>query len=256
MIPYCNHGAEIEHAAIGLRYEPSANKLQQIAEGVIKNVNHGDDVVPHFFAIKGSVQPGDRIVYHHPLKIEGDIARGSLDNSAGATACLLAALALCQVAPAVPVAFVFTDEEEGPPASNSTFGRGARRLSGMFDSPDLCVVVDGHDVSQQCSIGDGAVFAEKASPSKGGGIVPPHVYATFRLLAHDMVARGVDVTENLGHVSRSDDVACIEVTPNILLLGYPVSDPHFNQAVPAVSLSDILNLSKAIYRTAIADLGV
>ena len=33
MIPYCNHGAEIEHAAVGLRYEPSPNKLQQVAEG-------------------------------------------------------------------------------------------------------------------------------------------------------------------------------------------------------------------------------
>lgn len=251
LIPYCSDRAEIEYNAVALRYRPSMSGLEAVAEGTIRMINHGEKSVPHFFPAWGWVQPGDRLVYHHPLSLESDIIRGSIDNSAGVAACLLAVLALCQEAPRVRVAFAFTDEEEGPPVLNSTFARGARRLLRRLDPPDLCVNVDGHDISQWCSIGEGAVFAEKTSLCKGG-VVPPHLYAAFKELADDMVAHGVRITENPGYVSRSDDVACVEMTSNVLLLGYPVKDPHFNQAVPSASLSDILNLSKAVFWTAIA----
>lgn len=82
--------------------------------------------------------------------------------------------------------------------------------------------------------------------------MPPHLYAHFQEPANEMVANGVKIRENPGNVSRSDDVACAEMTPNILLLGYLVKNPHFNQAVPSASLSDILNLSKAIFLTVIS----
>jgi putative aminopeptidase FrvX len=250
LVPYCSHRAEVDNDAIALRYQPSVGRLEHVARGTIRQVNHGNESNPHFFPTWGSVQPGDRLVCHHPLSREGDIIQGSIDNAAGVAACLLAALALCQIAPRMQVAFAFTDEEEGPPVSNSTFARGARRLVQRLDPPDLCVNVDGHDISQWCSMGEGAVFAEKAALCKGG-VVPPHLYARFKELADDMVARGVRITENPGYVSRSDDVACVEITPNILLLGYPVKNPHFNQAVPSASLGDILNLSKAVFWTAI-----
>ncbi len=62
----------------------------------------------------------------------------------------------------------------------------------------------------------------------------------------------ISINSNLGYLSRSDDVACMEVTPNILLLSYPIKNPHFNQAAPVASLSDLLNLAKAIFWTGLA----
>lgn len=249
LIPFCNNDTKGEYEAVALRYQLSSKALESVARGKLGCRDGGN---PYFSPAQGSVQFGDRLVYDHPLSFDGDIIRGNIDNSAGVAACLLAALALRQVAPDAPISFAFTDEEEGPPISSLTFARGARRLfRGLSKLPDLCVVVDGHDISEWCSLGDGAVFAEKASLCKGV-VVPPHLYLTFKELAADMMAcHRSCITENPGDVSRSDDVACMEVTPNILLLGYPVKDPHFNQAVPAASLIDIVNLAKAIFWTAI-----
>lgn len=103
-------------------------------------------------------------------------------------------------------------------------------------------------------------FPTHGRPQPGGQVVYDYILrleddiaqgsvdnaAAFKALVSDMVARGVQIKENLGYVSRSDDVACVEVSPNILLLSYPVKNPHFNKAVPSASIRDILNLAKAI----------
>jgi hypothetical protein len=177
--------------------------------------------------------------------------RGSLDNSGSVTASLLAALALCQHAPDTSIAFAFTDEEEGNPELNASFGRGARRLLRKLDSPKLCVSIDGHDLNEWCKIGAGATFAEKASRSRGA-IVAPHLYATLKPLSAEMIAHGIQIQENLGTVSRSDDVAMIDACPNVLLLGYPLQNAHFNRGAPTAALSDIVNLSRVIFWTAMA----
>ena len=248
LIPFCSDQATIDYAAVALRYEPAAQQLATVAQGTIKR--YVIDKTPHFYPSSGQVQPGDRLVYDHQLQRRGDLTRGSLDNSAGVAACLLAARILTQVAPNTPVAFAFTDEEEGPPVFNTAFGRGSRRLARQLTPPKLCVVVDGHDVSRRYHRGVGAVFAEKASEAKGA-VVPPRLYTAFKALAEQMVSHGVKIMENPGYVSRSDDVSWMEITPNILLLGYLLSNPHFNRAVPSASLSDISHLAKAIVWTAL-----
>jgi len=248
LTPYCSDRTEIDYHAVALRYRPASGRLETAATGLISRDN--PERAPYFVAQAGSLQPGDRVIYRHPLSQVADAIQGSLDNAAGVTACLLAVLALSRLAPQATVAFAFTDEEEGPPVYNTTFARGARRLLRRLPMPDLCVNVDGHNLSTWCKLGQGAVFTEQTGQGRGA-VVPPQVYARFKRMAADMTAQGVRLTENLGYVSRSDEVACLEMTPNILLLGYPLRDPHFNQGVPAISLADLLDLGQAIFWTAV-----
>ena len=51
---------------------------------------------------------------------------------------------------------------------------------------------------------------------------------------------------NNAYTSRSDDVSVLLKTPNILLLGFPGLDRHFDTAEPKANLSDIVDLSKAL----------
>jgi hypothetical protein len=58
---------------------------------------------------------------------------------------------------------------------------------------------------------------------------------------------GVRVQEsNNAYSSRSDDVSVMLKTPNVLLLGYPGFNRHFDRGLPRAHLDDVVNLAKAV----------
>lgn len=58
---------------------------------------------------------------------------------------------------------------------------------------------------------------------------------------------GVRIQEsNNAYSSRSDDVSVLLKTPNILLLGFPGFNRHFDLGEPRANLHDVVNLSKAL----------
>ena len=64
----------------------------------------------------------------------------------------------------------------------------------------------------------------------------------------DVIAEfGVRVQEsNNAYSSRSDDVSVMMRTPNVLLLGYPGFNRHFDRGLPRAHLDDVVNLAKAV----------
>ncbi len=248
LVPFCKHLARITMDAVALRYSTSAAAMQISARGVIVPPVDPGVNLPHFKILSGVVQPGDRVVYDYPMRRVGSRVYGSIDNAAGVTACLLAAIALAQTCPDLPVGFAFTDEEEGPAAQNTSFSRGARRLLQRIRIPDQCIVVDGHPILDQNSFGNGALFAGYSGQA-GSTVTPPALFAAFKYLAGELQQSGIRILESRGAVSRSDDIAIIEYTPHILLLGYPSNNGHFDQAPPEADLSDLVDLAKTIYWT-------
>ena len=58
---------------------------------------------------------------------------------------------------------------------------------------------------------------------------------------------GVRVQEsNNAYSSRSDDVSVMMRTANVLLLGYPGFNRHFDRGLPRAHLDDVTNLAKAV----------
>ena len=259
LVPFCAHRANPgpEYSGYVLRYVEK--RLEVVAQGRIGTTDEG---VPYFTG-GGSLPPlriGDRVVYNYPVKaVDGELS-GSLDNAAGMASCLAAALIMREIAGELSIDFesldislVFSDEEEGPPASNATFGRGTRRYIRRTDQIlDVMLNVDGHDVRGPEKFGAGALFASFVSSCKGP-VIPPQLYVPFRDFMEGLEENGVKsaTTESVGSVSRSDCVGMMEVSPNILILGYGTMDPHFNKAVPTANLSDLVHLSKAIVWTAL-----
>ncbi len=64
----------------------------------------------------------------------------------------------------------------------------------------------------------------------------------------DVIAEfGVQMQElNNAYSSRSDDVSVMMRTPNVLLLGYPGFNRHFDRGLPRAHLDDVTNLAKAV----------
>ncbi|MDX9864529.1 MAG: M28 family peptidase, partial [Anaerolineaceae bacterium] len=214
--------------------------------GQIFSKTQNDEAVPYYLSDHGELQTGDRIVYHVPAHYQDGFVQGITDNAAGVTACLLAAKALFKSFPNSNAGFVFTDEEEGPASVPAFFARGARRLFRKMDTPDVCIVVDGHGGQDDKMLGSGASFAEKT----GGGLAtltPPDLFVKQKFLVKEMQKQGVQIFENHDRVSRGDDIACLEVTRNVISVGYPTVNRHFDTGYPTVALSDIVNLAKTIY---------
>jgi hypothetical protein len=247
------------HAAIALRWNREQQRLSCVARGEIRrtpvDVVKGEirrtagDVerpLPVFVPTSGSMELGDRCVYHHPLTLDDrGLLRGSLDNAAGVSACVLAATALSRMRTPVSVAFAFPDEEEGPAIDNIGFSRGARRLLRKLEPTVACVNVDGHDLSPGSHLGGGAVFALRSSHFRGA-VTPPRLWSDMKEVAARLAGDGVRLVANGGYVSRSDDVAAAEALANVILLGYPISDPHFNHAAPSAAISDLTHLARAM----------
>ena len=155
----------------------------------------------------------------------------------------------------VEAMFGFTDEEEGPQGSgNQVIGRGGRRLIDHLDTPKLAISSDvqqGLDREQNHAsnaiyIGKGPVISECASLGRGT-LTPPHLYALVRRFSDYLPEFGVFVQESFGtYISRSDDINAFQKTPNVVLLGFPGNNRHFDEGIPKTNLQDIVQLAKCV----------
>lgn len=246
LIPYCKHLSQLSVPAVALRFDLTEKRYKKAASGILLSDNDKDKLVPYFKAETGNLESGDRIVYEYPLSVEGDLAKGIIDDAAGVTACLIAGIALFKTFPKSNVGFVFSEEEEGPTENLQYFARGVRRLMRKIPTPDICIIIDGHGGGGGDSLGKGTFYTEKTS----GGVAtvtPPELFLQLKELAKDIKSLGINMFEDTGRVSRSDDIPCLEVTPNVLSVGYPSINRHFDVGPPAVSISDLVNLAKVIF---------
>jgi hypothetical protein len=187
---------------------------------------------------------------------------GHFDNAGGAAALAVAAPLLARLGE--PMLLAFPDEEEGPPGSgNQMMGRGTARLIARLAPPDLAIVADMQQVHPPASdwggkaatngivMGQGAVLSEFSSRARGA-VTPPPLYALARHLAGLLASIGVRLQESTNaYTSRSDDVSVLLRTPNILLLGFPGLDRHFDRGDPRAALSDIVDLAKTLVYAAL-----
>ena len=246
LLPYCKHLSQIEVPARALRYNLETERYEESASGIIYSERAAENLTPYFHASEGALESGDRIVYEWPVQIEGDLAKGNIDNAAGAAACLVAGSALFKVFPKSNVGFVFSDEEEGPSDNPMFFARGVRRLMNKMPTPDVCIIIDGHGGRGGKDIGLGTFFTEKTADGQAT-VTPPVLFQKIKTLANDLRPLGIDMFEDLGRVSRSDDIPCLAVTPNVISIGYPSVNRHHDQGPPVVSLKDLENLAKVIF---------
>lgn len=199
------------------------------------------------------LQPGDRVcltsdLAHDP---ETGLVTGSLDNAAGVSAAMIAALVLAHSG--IPFELVMTDEEEGPSgASSQTISRGAMRYFAHAKQAPLNVAIDIHGVPlsdreavQGHRVPWGASLAEFSSHGRGS-VAPPQLYAAaLRHLTGD--STGLRVRQNVGgYVPRSDDVVAMTRSNRVLVLGYPGLNRHFDHGLPTVNVHDLVELARAL----------
>lgn len=259
LAPFCYHLAEGPREAAVLRHRPQQG-YQIVSTGTLDGP---PDRVRYRSLDGDELHPGDRIILRSAIEADLGTGRvtGSLDNAAGVSAALLAAEA-CQKL-GVPVTVVLTDEEEGPAgASSQTIARGAARLAPVLEPTTLTVVVDVHGLppTVNAEVGDhrvpfGASLAEYSSGGRGA-VTPPPLFHQIRELLDHPDSSQLRVTTNLGgHVPRSDDVIATLASPAVCLLGYPGSDRHFDQGLPATNLQDLVDLTRALTMLAAAFAG-
>jgi hypothetical protein len=251
LVPFCVHLTEDgERPAEVLRYDLETGRMAGCAEGRL--LSEGGQ--PYFIKTRGATpRPGDRIVPVAPFDVSEDgLVTAHVDNAAGVAALALAAVVLARAG--VDALLVFPDEEEGPTAvGNQSMSRGMARLASRLNPPELAIVVDsqqavvtddGPDMAGR--LGSGAVMSEFSSLARGS-VTPPPLYAAGRAFMDGLAGEGVRVGESPNrYTSRSDDVSLMLRTNQILLLGYPSTDRHFDRAYPTAHLADIVDLTKAL----------
>ena len=258
LVPYCVHLMhDGECPANAYRYDYELNCYRVVAEGRIES-SAGS---PFFRSARRDVQlrPGDRVA---PFSSFNDIEQGGLftglmDNAGGVAALAVAAPVLAEAG--VEAMLAFPDEEEGPVgAGNQTMCRGSSRIVSLLPPPKLAIVADvqqgGGDpdadtrggVENATRLGAGAVLSEFSSLARGA-VTPFGLYGLARRMADVIAGFGVRVQEsNNAYSSRSDDVSVMLKTPNLLLLGYPGFNRHFDRGLPRAHLEDVTNLAKAV----------
>jgi hypothetical protein len=252
LVPYCYHLTESgERDARALRYDLDAGTMVTCATGRLVSDADGPSFVPDGDII---LRPGDRIVPVTPFTAgAGGLLTGHFDNAGGVAAMAVAAPVLAGLG--ASAFFAMPDEEEGPAATgNQSISRGASRLLAAAPTPRLSVVIDMQQTAAEGNGGPngagvpgaGAVLSEFSSRARGA-VTPPHLYAAVRAFAEGLEARGATVreTSNL-YTSRSDDVAVMQRSPGIVILGFPGADRHFDTALPTAHLSDFVSLSRAL----------
>jgi hypothetical protein len=267
LVPFCYHLiSDGVRRARAYGYDLAANQYSVVTEGdLISEQGH-----PYFRADSPDTRlgAGDRIVFVTPYR-ETDPNQnfiGHMDNAGGVAALAVAAPVLAGAG--VEALIAFPDEEEGPPGTGSqVMGRGGSRIVNLMPTPDLAIIADvqqaggGPDadtragVENSTRLGAGAVLAEFSSLARGA-VTPPHLYALARRFAEVIAGAGVRVQEsNNAYTSRSDDVGVLLKTPNILLLGFPGFNRHFDKGEPRANLNDVVHLSKSLaYASALAPL--
>jgi hypothetical protein len=258
LVPYCVHlMQEGVCPANAYRYDFESNRYRIVAEGRIES-SAGS---PFFRAVTADVQlrPGDRVA---PLSSFSDLGQGGLftgllDNAGGVAALAVAAPVLAEAG--VEAMLAFPDEEEGPVGAGcQTMCRGSARIAGLLPPPKLAIVADvqqgGGDpdadtrggVENATRLGGGAVLSEFSSLARGS-VTPFDLYGLARRMADVITDFGVRVQEsNNAYSSRSDDVSVMMKTSNILLLGYPGFNRHFDRGLPRAHLDDVTQLAKAV----------
>lgn len=255
LIPFCYHLTESgERDALCYRFDLQSARYVAVADGLLES----EAGVAYFRPGDASfrVESGDRVVPVAPVSSDsnGDWT-GHFDNAGGVAALAVAAPVLARVG--FEAMFAFPDEEEGPRGSgNQVIGRGGSRVIDRLAPPDLAVVVDmqqsgespeAADMSRNSvRLGKGAVLSEFSSLGRGA-VTPPHLLGLARHMTRLIGEHGVDIQESQGsYTSRSDDVSVMLKMPNILLLGFPGLNRHFDAGLPKANLGDIVNLSKAL----------
>jgi hypothetical protein len=253
LIPFCYHLTRNgRRPARVYRYDLATNRYGVCAEGQLIS----EDGAPFFCSEETAtlLVPGDRVVPITPSRLLPDgTFIGHLDNAGGVAALALAAPVLAEAG--VSAMLAFPDEEEGPEGCGSqVMGRGGSRIVSLLPAPDLAIVADmqqargrsAPDGANETCIGKGAVLSEFSSLARGA-VTPPHLYALARHLAARLAEVGVRIQESSNtYTSRSDDVSVLLKTPNILLLGFPGSNRHFDDAEPTANLFDVVDLAKAL----------
>lgn len=253
LIPFCHHLTELgRRTARAYRFDLQTARYVVAAEGWLVS----EAGTPYFESAAAVVnlRAGDRVV---PVTKCRPIANGRwaghFDNAGAVAALAVAAPVLAQAGVAALLAL--PDEEEGPKGSeNQVIGRGGSRLIARLPAPDLALIADmqqSDDPSRPGTnfgthLGGGAVLSEFSSLARGA-VTPPPLYALARHVVTLLADIGVQVQESSNvYTSRSDDVSVMLRTPNILLLGFPGFNRHFDNGDPGADLSDIVDLTKAL----------
>lgn len=258
LVPFCYHMmVDGQCAARVYRYDLAMNAYAVVSTGTLESRQSKP-----FFEPNAGTQlllPGDRVVpttRYRETSDSGDFI-GNVDNAGGVAALAVAAPVLADAG--IDALLAFPDEEEGPPGSgNQMIGRGGTRIVNLLPTPDLAIIADvqqaGGDVESDsrsgainsCRIGEGAMLAEFSSLGRGA-VTPPDLYALAQYAAKLMAPLGARVQEsNNAYSSRSDDVSVMLKTPNILLLGFPGLNRHFDKGEPRAHLDDIVDLAKSL----------
>lgn len=258
LVPFCYHlignGERLAHA---YRYDPASSRYCLATGGHLVSENGTPFFRPD--SPSATLRIGDRVVLSAPYREDpatGAIV-GHFDNAGAVAALAVAAPVLARAG--VEAMLAFPDEEEGPPGAGSqVMGRGGTRIVNLLPTPELAIVADvqqaGGDphadarggVENSTRLGQGAVLAEFSSLARGA-VTPPHLYAEAQQMIGRLAPFGVRIQEsNNAYSSRSDDVSVLLKTPNILLLGFPGFNRHFDLGEPRANLHDVVNLSKAL----------
>ncbi|SFQ03549.1 M20/M25/M40 family metallo-hydrolase [Tranquillimonas alkanivorans] len=259
LVPFCYHlTGHGKRPAQALRYDLEAGAFVVVAEGVLLSDGDGPSFVP---SGDEHLRPGDRVVPMAPFETgQNGLLTGHFDNAGGVAALALAAPVLAEIGSDAFLAM--PDEEEGPAATgNQSISRGSARLLAAAPAPRFSVVVDMQQTAAEGNCGPdgagvpgaGAVLSEFSSLARGA-VTPPPLYSAVREFARNLDARGATVkeTSNL-YTSRSDDVSVMQRNSDIVLLGFPGADRHFDTAYPTAHLDDLVSLSRAlVYMSALA----
>ena len=256
-------------AANAYRYDFELNSYLVVAQGNIVLSSNG---VP-FFRLNREGEPlprpfGDRVAplsSYHEVE-EGGLFTGLMDNAGGVAALAVAAPVLAHAG--VEALLAFPDEEEGPEgAGNQTMCRGSSRIVDLLPPPTLAIVADVQQGGRRSRCGCSwrrlelddtrrrrstvGIFQPRAR-----SVTPPDLYALAQRMSGLIDSFGVRVQEsNNAYSSRSDDVSVMLKTPNVLLLGYPGFNRHFDRGLPRAHLDDVLHLAKTlVYSSAIGPL--
>lgn len=255
LVPFCYHLTEEgRRDALCYRFDLQGARYVVVAEGFLES----EAGLPYFRPKDPSfsAESGDRVV---PVvscaPAQDGHWTGHFDNAGGVAALAVAAPVLAGAG--FDAMLAFPDEEEGPVGSgNQIIGRGGFRIIDRLAAPDLAMVVDmqqsGEDLVKEdvrgtsVRLGKGAVLSEYSSLGRGA-VTPPHLLGLARRAVRLIAERGVKVQQpRNNYTSRSDDVSVMLKTPNILLLGFPGLNRHFDTGSPTANLEDVVNLSKAL----------
>jgi putative aminopeptidase FrvX len=257
LVPFCHHLVRdgYRQAAV-YRFDLAKGDYLVVANGRLESEDDRPVFTPENSSVR--LRPGDRVVLsarYQEDPVSGDFS-GHIDNAGAVAALAIAAPVLA--AAKIDALLAFPDEEEGPLGSgNQVMSRGSARIANLLPIPDLVIVSDvqqaGGDpqadirngVENVTRLGKGAVLAEFSSFARGA-VTPPHLYALAVSLSDFLREFGVKVQEsNNAYTSRSDDVSALLKTPNVLLLGFPGFNRHFDLGTPRANLHDLVSLAKA-----------